>query len=92
MDSTTLEAATLAATYGVLVAYRLAKGQWWMAVPGLAAIGSVISVNLLTIGQGSLRWNTGGSFFASVALVILSLAAWGAVQKDRERDPGRFLR
>jgi hypothetical protein len=90
VDSTTLEAAILAATYGVLVAYRLAKGQWWMAA-GLAAIGSVISVNLLTIGKGSLLEHR-GIFFASVALVILSLAAWGAAQKDRERDPGRFLR
>ena len=53
MDSTALEAAILAAAYGALVAYRLAKGQWWMAA-GLAAIGGVISVNLLTFGKGSL--------------------------------------
>lgn len=58
---------------------------------GLAAIGSAISVNLLTFGDGSLLEHR-VIFIASVALVIVSLAAWGAARKDRERDPGRFLR
>jgi hypothetical protein len=90
VDSTALFTAIIGAAYGAMVAYRLARGQRWMAT-GLAAIGSATLVNSVTWGKGSLLEHR-VVFIASVALVILFIAAMGAAQKDRERDLGRFLR
>ena len=54
-------------------------------------MGSATLVNSVTWGKGSLLEHR-VIFIASVALVILFIAAMGAAQKDRERDLGRFLR
>jgi hypothetical protein len=80
----------LATAFVGMVAYRLARGQRWMAT-GLAAIGSANLVNFVAWGKGSLLEHR-VIFIASVALVILFIAAMGAAQKDRERDLGRFFR
>lgn len=90
MDGTALFTAIIGAAYGAMVACRLARGQRWMAT-GLAAMGSATLVNSVTWGKGSLLEHR-VIFIASVALVILFIAAMGAAQKDRERDLGRFLR
>ena len=89
MDGTALFTAIIGAAYGAMVAYRLARGQRWIAT-GLAAIGSATLVNSVTWGKGSLLEHR-AIFIASVALVILFIAAIGAAQKARERELGRFL-
>jgi hypothetical protein len=90
VDSTALFTAIIGAAYGAMVAYRLARGQGWTAV-ALAAIGSVNLATFVTLGRGSLLEHR-VILIAFVALVILSLAASGAAQKDRERYPGGLLR
>jgi ABC-type Fe3+-siderophore transport system permease subunit len=86
VDSTALLTAIMGAAYGAMVVYRLAKGQRWMAT-AVAAIGSVILANLVTLGNRS-RLEPHVILIASVALTILFLAASGAAQKERERDLG----
>jgi hypothetical protein len=90
VDSTALFTAIIGAAYGAMVAYRLARGQRWVAV-GLAAMGSVWLLDLVTLDRGSLLEHR-VILITSIALVILSIAAMGAAQKDRERDPRGFLR
>jgi hypothetical protein len=90
VDSTALFTPIIGGAYGAMVAYRLARGQRWMAI-ALAAIGSVNLATFMTLGRGSLLEHR-VILIVSVALVILFLAASGAARKDRERYPGGFLR
>ena len=90
MDSTALFTAIIAAACGAMAAYRVARGQRWMAVT-LAAIGTVNLATFVTLGTGSLLEHR-VILIASTALVILFLAASGAARKDGERFPGVFLR
>lgn len=90
MNTTALVTAITGAAYGAMIAYRLAKGQRWTAT-GLAAIGTVVLANLVTMGNRSQPEHL-IIYIASIALATLYLAACAAAQKHRERDLGRFLR
>ena len=89
MNSTALLTAIGGAAFGAMVAYRVMRGQRWIAV-GLAAIGSVILLNVVTLGKGTVLEHR-VILLVSVALVILNLVAVGAASRDRRRDLGGFL-
>lgn len=90
MDSTALITAITGAAYGAMVAYRLARGQWWTAT-GLAAIGITFVADFVTSGNWSLLEHR-IIFIASIALIIFAVAAFGAARRDGERDHEGFLR
>ena len=60
VDSTALFTAIIGGAYGAMVAYRLARGQRWMAT-GLAAIGSAnLDFGIRILSCGNQRVKTAG--------------------------------
>jgi hypothetical protein len=90
VDTTALVTAIIGTVMGAAVARDLMRGRRWSAAGG-AAMGGAALLNLVTMGNRSWLEHQ-VVFVVGIALLIGSMAAFGAARREKQHDVGGFLR